>query len=359
MSNNIYDKYNVNISYLKRDYLKNPLNITINGKGSEKPFKQDLEYLYITLNIRKDELIDYFSCSISTFNRWLKFYNIQKPLKSILKCIKETNLKKYGVENPFQSNIIKDKIKETNLKKYGVEHYTQTDEYKNYMNNYFKNDYQNILRLKKIKETNLKKYGVSSNLKLTSIKNQIKETNLKKYGVEYYTQSDNYKFKTKETNLKKYGVEYYTQTDEYKKYMKNEDIQTIRKTKEHISKILNNSYGKSKDEDLIYIKLMKYFKDVKRQYKSKQYPFACDFYIPSKDLYIEYQGYWTHGKEPYIGSIEQLEKVKLWESKNTKHYNNAINVWTIRDPLKRKTAKDNGLNWIEFFNMNDFEHWLN
>ena len=33
MSDNIYDKYNVNISYLKRDYLKNPLNITINSKG--------------------------------------------------------------------------------------------------------------------------------------------------------------------------------------------------------------------------------------------------------------------------------------------------------------------------------------
>ena len=56
MSDNIYDKYNVDFSLLKRDYLKNPLNITLNGKGSEKPFKQDLEYLYITLNIRKDEL---------------------------------------------------------------------------------------------------------------------------------------------------------------------------------------------------------------------------------------------------------------------------------------------------------------
>ena len=55
MSDNIYDKYNVDFSLLKRDYLKNPLNITLNGKGSEKPFKQDLEYLYITLNIRFDD----------------------------------------------------------------------------------------------------------------------------------------------------------------------------------------------------------------------------------------------------------------------------------------------------------------
>ncbi len=34
---------------------------------------------------------------------------------------KATNLKKYGVENPFSSDIIKERIKETNLKKYGVD----------------------------------------------------------------------------------------------------------------------------------------------------------------------------------------------------------------------------------------------
>lgn len=304
MSNNIYDKYNVNISYLKSDYLKNPLNITINGKGSEKPFKQDLEYLYITLNIRKDELIDYFSCSISTFNRWLKFYNIRKPSNLKIYHTKETNLKRYGVENPFQSNIIKDKIKNDCFQKYGVYYYNQTKD-----------------NQRKIQETNLKRYGNVCSLHGNN-QQKIEEIFLSKYDVK---------------NPKQLQI------------FKDKDIQT---------KILNNTYGKSKIEDLIYNRLLELFKNVKRQYKSKQYPFACDFYIPSKDLYIEYQGYWTHGKEPYIGSNEQLEKVKLWESKNTKHYNNAINVWTIRDPLKRKTAKDNGLNWIEFFNMNDFEHWF-
>lgn len=33
---------------------------------------------------------------------------------------------------------------------------------------------------------------------------------------------------------------------------------------------------------------------------------------------------------------------------------NAINVWTIRDQLKRKTANDNGLNWLKFFTMDKF-----
>ena len=36
----------------------------------------------------------------------------------------------------------------------------------------------------------------------------------------------------------------------------------------------------------------------------------------------------------------------------------AINVWTARDPLKRKTARKNNLNWIEFFTIKEFENWF-
>lgn len=39
-------------------------------------------------------------------------------------------------------------------------------------------------------------------------------------------------------------------------------------------------------------------------------------------------------------------------------YKNVINVLTIKDPLKRKTAKYNNLNWIEFFNMKQFNEWF-
>jgi hypothetical protein len=35
--------------------------------------------------------------------------------------IKETNLKKYGVENPLQSEFIKEKVKKTNIERYGYE----------------------------------------------------------------------------------------------------------------------------------------------------------------------------------------------------------------------------------------------
>ena len=41
--------------------------------------------------------------------------------KTKLNKTKSTNMKKYGVENPAQSEIVKDRIKSTNMKKYGVE----------------------------------------------------------------------------------------------------------------------------------------------------------------------------------------------------------------------------------------------
>lgn len=107
-------------------------------------------------------------------------------------------------------------------------------------------------------------------------------------------------------------------------------------------------------------RLCKKFSFLERQYFSIVYPFACDFYIPELDLYIEYQGHFSHGKEPFDPHKEEhIKKVELWKSKNKRSYNDAINVWTVRDPLKRETARKNNLNWIEFFTMDEFMEWYN
>lgn len=120
----------------------------------------------------------------------------------------------------------------------------------------------------------------------------------------------------------------------------------------------NKTFNSSKVEEKIYKLLCQKYSDVKRQYKSNLYPFACDFYIPEIDTYIEYQGFWTHGREPYIGNEKQQEKLKFWESKNTPQYIKAIDDWTVRDVLKRETAKQNNLNWFEFFTMDEFMEWV-
>lgn len=104
-----------------RDYNKHPLNITKNGVNSEKPYKEDLEYLYIQCNLSGKELSFYFNTSIPTIKRWLKFFNIQKSKKLKTLKIKNTCLKKYG-KSHFNN---RKKSEQTCLKKYGVKNISQ------------------------------------------------------------------------------------------------------------------------------------------------------------------------------------------------------------------------------------------
>lgn len=50
----------------------------------------------------------------------------------------------------------------------------------------------------------------------------------------------------------------------------------------------NKSFNKSISEDQCYNLLKEIFPDIIRQYRDVRYPFNCDFYIPSNDLFIEY-----------------------------------------------------------------------
>lgn len=134
------------------------------------------------------------------------------------------------------------------------------------------------------------------------------------------------------------------------------------------TKTKNKTWKFSKDELYIENKLKSLNINFKKQYKSEDYPFLCDFYLLDSNLYIEYQGNWTHGKLPskILGPYdpnnkEHNEVLNNWKEKaiSNKYYADAVKTWTIRDPLKRKTAKLNNLNWLEFFTLTDFEEWLN
>ena len=148
-------------------------------------------------------------CDICSEETQLKKTNYTKSLKShnyycCPKCaiykVKETFLKKYGVNNVFQLESIKDKIKETNIEKYGVKSPQQSDEIK-----------------KKTEETNLKKYGVSHTFQSVEVKEKIKKSILNKYGVEYISQSEKIKNKIKKTNIERYGVECVASSEKFKK----------------------------------------------------------------------------------------------------------------------------------------------
>ena len=124
--------------------------------------------------------------------------------------------------------------------------------------------------------------------------------------------------------------------------------------KEYITKKKNNTFNVSTPEDELAEYIKQLFPDMIRQYKSVKYPYNCDYYIPCIDMYIEYQGSWTHGQHPFGTDKSDNDVLNMWKEKNTNYYNNAIKTWTVRDVEKRTTAKENNLNYLELFeNVNE------
>lgn len=109
------------------------------------------------------------------------------------------------------------------------------------------------------------------------------------------------------------------------------------------------SDSKAEQEYYSYLKTLYSDNDIIRQYfDSSRYPFKCDFYIPSEDLFIEVHANWTHGGRPYDPNDEFCKQQLLqWQekAKTSKYYSNAIYTWTDLDVRKLKTAEQNNLNF--------------
>lgn len=122
------------------------------------------------------------------------------------------------------------------------------------------------------------------------------------------------------------------------------------------TKRLNNTFNTSNPEEKYYTYLItKYGVDnVIRQYKDERYPFNCDFYIPSEDLFIELNILWVHGKHPFNPlNEEDLNTLNKWKKKTikSKFYEKAIDIWTRADVEKQKIAKLNGLNYKAIYSL--------
>lgn len=78
----------------------------------------------------------------------------------------------------------------------------------------------------------------------------------------------------------------------------------------------NHTFNTSKIENKLYKEIKLIFPSVIAQYnKDDRYPWNCDFYIPELDMFIEFQGSWTHGKHPFdYNSEEDQEILKKMEN---------------------------------------------
>lgn len=121
--------------------------------------KEVLKALYIEQNKTITDIANYYKQPVRNIKRLLVYYDINKSPEEVkqarLEKIKSSNLEKYGVEFPYQSEKIREK---------------------------------SIL-------TTLSRYGVDNPFKLEEFKEKIRKTHLDKYGVEYYSQREDMKKK--------------------------------------------------------------------------------------------------------------------------------------------------------------------
>ena len=229
---------------------------------------------------------------------------------------------------------------------------------------------------------------------------RMRATCQKRYGANMWTQSAEGRARLSEIMsseamlehvrngyLFKYGVEHYMKTEEAKRKMRAYMSDADRKmqlgnamlSKYGVrwaaqvpgvaragwrTKRADGTYNHSNPESTLYLLLCDVFGeyDVEWEYASdERYPYSCDFYIKSMDLFIELNAHWTHGGHWFDPlNPHDLDVVLCWKNKHSVYYDVAINVWTVRDVAKREMAVKNNLNYLVFWNsnLNDVKHWL-
>lgn len=256
-------------------------------------------------------------CDATTF----KHFGVTNSMKSEVVRARAiaTNLRVRGVPYALMDKSVRDKGNKTQIAKYGCL-YVQTDEFKN-----------------RFREQQFTQYGMWY-IQTDEFKGKFKSAMMAAYGVEWPMQNEGIKAKNRATLFAHRGVEYVMQDPEY--------LANMLATKES-----NGTLGGSGAEDALYAKLVAKFgiDDVVRQYRVEPYLFLCDFYIKSRDLRIELNGYVSHGCHWYGSSFE--DELRVFEShvNNTSVIPHGDDVWICRDVEKRRCAEENRLNYVVFW----------
>ena len=173
---------------------------------------------------------------------------------------------------------------------------------------------------------------ISEKLSSKEVQDKMKATCLAKYGVKSVLANKKINAKMRQTNLERHGSTGYNNKDkEYETRKKNNTLGLFETVPEkELYNLLCEEYGSG---------------NVKKQYRSSEYPFKADLYLTKLNCYIEYNGFWTHGGKPYDPNDKECqEKLKLWQERN---YKNAIYTWTDLDVRKRQYI--NKINLIIYY----------
>lgn len=166
--------------------------------------------------------------------------------------------------------------------------------------------------------------------------------------------------KRRATFLLKYGVENPMDLPQVRdRQLKAVRSQAVRE-KSIITKRKNRSFNTSLSEYRLGVLLKNVFgeNDVEHNYVSDVYPYQCDYYIKSRDLYIELNAHWSHGGHWYDDATDS-ETCNEWRTKS-KFYQNCAETFSVRDVAKRNCARQYNLKYVVFWktDLSDVKIWI-
>ena len=266
--------------------------------------------------------------------------------KEIQDEAKDTNLERYGAENPMQCKEIKDKIKATLKEKHGegITCSFQLESVKEKLKQTWQKNYgEGIINpgqaqdiKDKIRATWLKNYGVDHPFKSEEIKNKAKATNLERYGYECSLQSQEIQDKIKTTLKERYGVEYPTQNEK----IKNKALDSFQfhgtgpssRAQRYINYILNGTLNKHICGSL------------------------ADIYIEKENIVIEHDGSGHFLGDKMNGNISPTKESLLREKeREDKIINNGYKMIRFIATKDRIPSDEVILNLVEGFKNSDFK----
>lgn len=275
--------------------------------------------------LRRGRHLHYLGCGFGDYPnvfRKLLGEDAYKSLRDECWKIKQVNTvrKRYGVDNVFDKAVFhtvasdeairkgREARTQTLLERYGCEHPNQNSEIASRM-------------VESSKQTFRNKYGVDNPMKVPT----IAKTSARR---------------RQQTMLDRYGAG------------NSVEIKSIR-DKIFDARKKNGTCSTSRAEDALYELLLRHFDDVERNVVvDDRYPWHVDFYIPSRDLFIELNGDVSHGGHWFDANDKSdQQRANSWQqnSATSVRYERMLHVWTDTDVQKRNAAMLHQLNYLVFW----------
>jgi len=304
------------------------------GRGYSKycPNRKCLRMSKETINKRKQTNLEKYGVENPLSNKevqekrkqtMVRRYGVEISIqnKEIKDKIKKTNIERYGVDNPGKSKQVQEKMKKTNIERHGVENVFMIDSFqekrKKSMIKKYGAEYpiQNKEIKNKIKKTNIDRYGVENPLQNKEIKDKIKKTNLERYGTEFGLSSEEVRKKIEQTNTDRYGVKSTLSVPEVQEKIRQTNIKRYgveypiqnKEIKDKIKKTNLERYGV--DNVFMSDKIKKRIKEINLERYGIEYP------AKNKEIYdkVRKTNMKRYGVRNYSQSNEYKEKIqKYW-----------------------------------------------